>query len=85
MLIAEVVGHAISTIKHRSLTGWRLAVVQPLNASDKPDGEPFIAIDPLGAAPSQRVVISNDGRGTREMVKDESSPARWMVIGICDS
>lgn len=84
MLIAEIVGHAISTIKHPSLNGWRLLVVQPLTALEKPDGEPFLAIDPLGAAAGQRVVISNDGRGTREMVKDETSPARWMIIGICD-
>ena len=84
MLIAEIVGHAVATIKHPSLTGWRLLVVQPLTADEKPDGEPLLAIDPLGAGAAQRVMISNDGRGTREMVKDENSPARWMVIGICD-
>jgi len=84
MLIAEVVGNATSTIKHRSLTGWPLLVVQPLTVDEKPDGEPFIAIDTLGAGLSQRVIITNDGRGTREAVKDETSPARWMIIGICD-
>jgi len=31
------------------LTGWRLLVVQMLTPDEKPDGEPVLAIDHLGA------------------------------------
>ncbi len=84
MQLATVVGHAISTIKHASLQGWRLLVVQPLTANGKPDGEPILAIDHMGAKRGDQVIICNDGLGAREIVKAKNSPARWFVMGLCD-
>jgi ethanolamine utilization protein EutN len=82
---ATVVGHAVATVKHASLVGWRLLVVQPLTPDGQRDGEPLLAIDQLGAGRGDRVIICNDGIGAREMVKAKNSPARWFVIGICDA
>lgn len=84
MQIAQVVGQAISSVKHASMTGWRLLVVQPLTAANKPDGEPLLAIDSLGAAQESMVLISNDGQGAREMAGDPTSPVRWFVMGLSD-
>jgi ethanolamine utilization protein EutN len=84
MQIAEVVGQAVSTVKHPSMHGWRLLLVQPLGVDDKADGEPLLAIDHLGAGAAHRVIISNDGAGARELVGHKNSPVRWMVMGICD-
>jgi microcompartment protein CcmK/EutM len=84
MQTATVVGHAVSTIKHASLQGWRLLVVQPLTPNEQPDGEPLLAIDQLGAGRGDQVLICNDGLGAREMVKAKNSPARWFVMGLCD-
>ncbi len=84
MLFGVVEGNAISTIKHRSLHGWKLLVVQPLDITGEPDGCPLLAIDMIGAGHGAKVVISNDGRGAREMVGDKSSPARWSVVGLVD-
>jgi ethanolamine utilization protein EutN len=67
------------------LEGWRLLVVQPLAADGrKPDGEPLVAIDNLGAGRGETVIITNDGRWARELVKSETTPARWTVIGRQD-
>ena len=85
MQLANVVGQATSTVKHASMKGWRLLVVQPLTPAGKEDGEPLLAIDKLGAGSAHRVIISNDGAGARELVGDRKSPVRWMVVGICDS
>jgi ethanolamine utilization protein EutN len=85
MQIARVVGHGVSTIKHPSLTGWRLLLVQPFTPDEKPDGEPLLAIDSLGAGAGARVIISNDGTAAREMVGARNSPARWFVLGIQDA
>ncbi len=84
MLMGLVEGNAVSTIKHRSLRGWKLLVVQPLDITDEPDGCPLLAIDMIGAGHGVKVVISNDGRGAREMVGDNNSPVRWAVIGLAD-
>jgi ethanolamine utilization protein EutN len=84
MQIGVVVGQATSTVKHPSLNGWRLALVQPLTADGKEDGEPLLAIDSLGARAADRVILSNDGAGARELVGVRNSPVRWLVLGICD-
>jgi len=82
--MGRVVGHAVATVKHPSLHGWRLLVVQLLTADGKADGEPLLAIDHLGAGADDLVILSNDGAGARELVKAKASPARWMVLGIRD-
>jgi ethanolamine utilization protein EutN len=84
MQIGRVVGQATATVKHASLHGWRLALVQPLTAEGKEDGEPLLAIDNLGAGSASLVILSNDGAGARELVGARNSPVRWMVLGICD-
>jgi ethanolamine utilization protein EutN len=83
--IGEVVGHAVATVKHPSLTGWRLPVVQLLMADGKPDGEPVLAIDPLGVGAGDRVILSNDGAGARQLMDNKNAPARWLVMGLCDA
>ena len=84
MLLGMVEGSAVTTVKHRSMRGWKVLIVQPLNIAGAPDGDPLLAIDMLGAGRGTRVVISNDGKGTREMVGDDNSPVRWAVIGLVD-
>ncbi len=84
MLVGLVEGNAVSTIKHRSMVGWKLLVVQPLLPEGGPDGDPLLVIDSLGAHRGCKVVISNDGKGAREMVGDENAPVRWSVLGIID-
>jgi len=84
MQIGIVLGHAVSTVKHASLTGWRLLLVQPMTPDGKEDGEPLLAIDNLGAGLDSRVLLSNDGAGARQLVGHKNSPARWLVLGVCD-
>jgi ethanolamine utilization protein EutN len=81
---ALVIGHATSTVKHPSLVGWRLAIVQVLGAARQPEGDAILAIDNLGARAGAKVMINNDGRRVRELVGDSKSPARWFVCGIVD-
>ena len=84
MQIGQVLGHAVSTVKHPSLNGWRLAVVQLLRTDCEEDGEPILAIDSMGAGVADQVILSNDGAGARQLVGAKDSPVRWFVIGICD-
>ena len=84
MQIGRVVGHATSTIKHRTLNGWRLLIVQMLTGDDKPDGEPILAIDNLGAAVGSKVIATTDAVLIRELVGAKDSPLRWSVMGLVD-
>lgn len=85
MQLGLVVGTAISTVKHATLRGQKLLVVQPLLADGRgEDGDPQIAIDAVGAGPGERVMITSDGKFVRELVNQENTPIRWSVIGIAD-
>ena len=85
MQLGRIVGHAVSPVKHASMTGWRLLVVQMLTATGEPDGEPVLAIDSLGAGAGEVVVACSEGSETRKLVGSKTSPVRWMVIGVKDS
>jgi ethanolamine utilization protein EutN len=84
MQIGKVVGHATSTVKHPTLNGWRLLIVQMLTPDDKPDGEPVLVIDSLGAGTGARVIATTDALLVRELVGAKNSPIRWSVMGITD-
>ncbi|MGE0608912.1 MAG: EutN/CcmL family microcompartment protein [Pirellulales bacterium] len=85
MQLGLVAGTATATVKHRSMEGWRLLVIQLLMADGtSPDGEPVLAIDHLGARRGEVVIVSNDGKWTRDLVKDEKTPVRWSVMGLRD-
>lgn len=84
MQIGRVEGLATSTVKHKSFTGIRLLVVQPLDIRGQNEGEPLLVIDQLGASRGDRVILSSDGAAARKMVGDRGSPVRWMVMGLCD-
>lgn len=84
MVSGRVVGTATATVKHRSMEGWKLLIVQPYTPSGSPDGDPVLAVDALGAGIGEEVVITSDGKGTRELLKSETTPVRWSVIGLVD-
>jgi ethanolamine utilization protein EutN len=85
MQLGLVVGTATSTVKHATLRGQKLLVVQPLLADGRtPDGDPQVAVDAVGAGRGQTVMITSDGKFIREWINQENSPIRWSVIGIRD-
>ncbi len=85
MLSGRVVGIATATVKHPSMVGWKLLLVQPYAPDGRtPDGDPVLAVDGLGAGIGEEVVITSDGKGTRELLRSETTPVRWSVIGIVD-
>jgi ethanolamine utilization protein EutN len=84
MLIGLVEGTVTATIRHKSMAGWKVLIVQPLGLAVQAEGDPVLAIDMLGAGHGTKVLISNDGKGTREMIGDTTSPVRWSVIGLLD-
>jgi ethanolamine utilization protein EutN len=84
MQLGKVVGHATATVKHPTLTGWRLLLVQMLTPEEKPDGEPVLVIDSLGAGIETKVIATTDAVLVRELVGAKNSPIRWSVMGLAD-
>jgi len=84
MQLAKVVGRATATVKHPSINGWRLLIVQPLDQQKGPDGDPQIAICQMGSTIGDEVMITADGSTIRDMMKVDNSPVRFAVIGQID-
>jgi ethanolamine utilization protein EutN len=81
---ARILGSARATIKHHSLDGQRLVVISLLTASGDADGAPLIALDQLGSRPGDKVIVTSDGKYSRELTGQLTNPARWTVMGIVD-
>jgi ethanolamine utilization protein EutN len=84
MQLGTVIGYATSTIKHPSLNGWRMAVVQPLNARREPEADVVIAVDGFSAGTGQMVILNTDGKRAREVIGNDKTPVRYFVIGLVD-
>ena len=86
MQLARIIGSATATVKHASLAGRRLLVVQPVMADRKSaDGDPQLAIDTVAAAVGDLVVITSDGATLRGLLGCDTTPARWSTIALVDS
>jgi ethanolamine utilization protein EutN len=85
MQLAQIIGTATATVKHPSLAGTRLLVVQPLMADrTSPDGDPQLAIDTVAASVGDTVVITSDGRLLRDLLQSDTTPARWSTMALLD-
>lgn len=84
MQLARVVGKAVATVKHPSMNGWRLLLVQPLDQQGGADGEPQIAICELGSSVGDAVMITADGATVRDVMGTAKTPVRFAVIGQID-
>jgi len=85
MQLAHILGTAVATVKHPSLAGTKLYVVQPVMADRvTPDGDPQLAIDTVAAGVGDLVMITSDGRLLREVLRTEATPARWSTIALLD-
>jgi ethanolamine utilization protein EutN len=60
-----------------------MLLVQLETATGRPDGEPILAFDRLGAGRGDTVLVTNDGRELQEKL-GKTTPGRWSVIGLPD-
>jgi len=84
MQLAMVIGTVTATIKHDSMRGCKLLAVQRQLTDGRPDGDPVLAVDGVGAGVGETVMITGDGRGARELLDTNVTPVRWTIIGIRD-
>ena len=83
MQLGIVLGNAISTVKHSSLEGESLLVVQLEGVDGRDDGEPVLCFDRMGARRGDRVLVTSDGAILQSMI-GKDTPGRWSVMGLPD-
>lgn len=84
MLIARVVGSAVSSAKDERLTGRKLLIVRPTSPSDQDTGEAFVAVDTVGAGTGELVLVVR-GSAARQTAATEATPTDAAIVGVLDS
>ncbi len=83
MELARVIGTVVCTVKHESLEGIRLLVVQPEEHDGTPVGDPIIAADPLQAGPGD-IVSWVTGREAALALPRTFAPVDCAIVTIVD-
>jgi ethanolamine utilization protein EutN len=84
MIIAKVVGSAVATLKHELLKTTKLLLVSQADTRGNVTGEPFLAVDLIGAGEGELVIVSQ-GSSARIATGHNASPADAAIVGILDS
>jgi microcompartment protein CcmK/EutM len=84
MVIGKVIGSAVATLKHDQLKTSKLLLVCRADAEGNITGEPFLAIDLVGAGEGELVIVSK-GSSARMAAGHNASPADAAIVGILDS
>lgn len=84
MIIARVVGSAVSTVKDESLRGLKLLVLREAQPDDVLVGEPFVAVDGVGAGGGELVLVAR-GSAARQLDATRDRPVDAVIMAILDS
>ena len=85
MIIGEVVGTVVSTVKHYKMEGRKLLLVQPLDLEGTPQGRRLLAIDSVDAGVGDRVLVVMEGRAAGKALGRSSGPVDVAIVGVVDS
>ena len=80
MLLCTVRGSVVSTIKHPSLTGRKILVVE----LDQRHTKSILALDSVHAGVGDRVLVNQEGGSCRLVLGDENAPINHVIVGIVD-
>jgi ethanolamine utilization protein EutN len=82
--LALVIGTVVATQKHEGLSGRKLLVIQPLDASRRADGRPLVAVDSIGAGTGETVFWCR-GKESSFPFLPGNVPTDCTVVGIVDT
>lgn len=84
MNIGKVIGTIVATRKDEKLTGCKLLITQPVDFKYTPIGNPFIAVDTVGAGIGEVVIYTASGNAARLSTRKLDAPIDAAIIGIVD-
>lgn len=84
MQLARIIGTVVATVKNESLEGRKLLVIQSLNKDLRPQGQPMVAVDSVGAGIGELVFWCR-GKEASFPFKRDDTPTDCTIVGIVDS
>ncbi len=83
MILARVVAKITGSVQHPAYDGRPLFVVRP-ERLDSSLGKAFVAIDTVGCALGDEVLVARVPGLGRAVLATERAPVRSMILGILD-
>jgi microcompartment protein CcmK/EutM len=83
MLIARVIGTAISTIKDPGMKGDKLLILRQTDHLGNEVGKPFVAVDLVDAGEGE-LVLSGHGSSARQTYLTKDCPVDAVVMAVID-
>jgi len=83
MLIARVIGTAISTIKDPGMKGDKLLILRQTDHLGNEMGKPFVAVDLVDAGEGE-LVLSGHGSSARQTYLTKDCPVDAVVMAVID-
>ncbi len=84
MLIARVVGTAISTVKDEKIKGRKLLVLKQTDPAGNLIGKPYVAIDLVDAGVGE-LVLTGHGSSARQSDLTKDCPVDAVVMAVVDT
>lgn len=84
MKFGKVIGTIWATRKYESVKGYKLLLVQPVNADYENTEKPIIAVDTAGAGPGEFIFYITSSEAVIPMDVD-IAPVDAAIVGIIDS
>ncbi len=85
MILAQVVGNVVSTMKLPVFQGFKILVVQPVDRERKPRGQTLLALDTVQAGIGDFVLVIDEGNSARSILGNSQAPIRTLIVGIVDN
>ena len=84
MNLARVKGPVWMNHQHPAFDGRKLLVVQPETPEGTPKGPEVLAVDIVDAGVGDRVLLMEEGNGSRQLMDDPNAPIRGVIVGVVD-
>ena len=84
MFLAKIIGEVVSTVKHPSLDGRKLLVIQRLDTDQRPVGDSVLAVDSVGAGVGEVVLVVDEGSSAALVTGLDDPPIRTVIVGVID-
>lgn len=80
MDLARVIGSVVATTKTPGLSGRALLVLQPVRVDDEERGDPYVAVDRVGAGAGEVVLVARGGAARVAVGQDTEVDAAIVAI-----
>jgi microcompartment protein CcmK/EutM len=85
MILAQVIGSLVSTVKHESYQSRKIMLVKQVNPDGKLKSGVTVAVDTVGCGVGDTVLVASEGRSAMEIMGlSKRAPLRSIITAIVD-